>query len=388
MRCSTLRAAGLVLFGALGLLSWPRRALGYAWMISRGYPGCASCHFDPSGAGLLNDFGRSEAAESLRSRDPGERPDVSANGGLFGNPDWLLTGGAFRTMAISTKMDGGPWSNSFVLMQADLRAAVKLGRWRMDASAGFLQNENSPATVFGNIVAREYWVGPTFADGAVLLRVGRINIPFGLRSPEHTLFVRSATRTDINDTQQHGIALALRMADLRGELLAIAGNFQAGPDAFRERGYSAYLEWAPLPAYAFGVSSLVTRAVEDIYLRMKNIRQAHGVTLRAAPLQHLVILGEVDYVAQSPDRAPHARGLATLLQADIEPWQGLHFIATGETYGSGQPGSTTSWGAWGSLCWFFWPRFDIRADYMHRSLSYGQVRLPIDALMLQLHMFL
>lgn len=388
MTSSTRAPLVSILLGVALLFSAPRAAEAYPWMIGRGHTGCASCHLDPSGAGLLTEFGRDEAAESLRSRYGREPTPVSPNGGLFGNPGWLLTGGAFRAMVIATKMNGGPWTDSFVLMQADLRVALKLGRWRVAASGGFLQNENSPATVSGNLVAREYWLGPTFADGAVLLRAGRINVPFGLRSIEHTLFVRSATRTDINDTQQHGLAIAVRQGTIRGEILGIAGNFQAAPDAFRERGYSAYVEWAPFPAYAFGVSSLVTRAREDIYLRMKNTRQAHGLTLRAAPLEHLVLLGEVDYVSQSPERAPHARGFATLLQADAEPWQGLHFIATGETYASGQPGTTTSWGAWAGVAWFFWSRFDLRADYMHRSLSYGQVRLPVDALMLQLHLFL
>ena len=52
-------------FSAIALA--PRRAHAYAWMIGHGYAGCAICHLDPSGAGLLNEFGREEAADTLRS---------------------------------------------------------------------------------------------------------------------------------------------------------------------------------------------------------------------------------------------------------------------------------------------------------------------------------
>jgi hypothetical protein len=237
-------------------------------------------------------------------------------------------------------------------------------------------------------VAREYWVGYTFADDTVLLRAGRINVPFGVRSIEHTLFVRQATRTDLNDTQQHGVALAARRGGLRGELMAIAGNYQESPDKFRERGYGGYAEWSPINRYAVGVGSLVTYAAEDVYLRAANLRQAHGVTVRASPVEWLVLLGEGDYVAQGLSGLARWNGLATMLQADVEPWQGLHLIGTGETYASGQPGTATSWSLWGGVGWFFLSHLDARFDYLHQNLSTPGGRLPVDAYMIQLHLFL
>jgi hypothetical protein len=308
--------------------------------------------------------------------------------GLVDNPSWLLTGASFRMMELFAKTDGAAWTPTSILMQADLRAGLHAGRWRAAASLGMLQNGNSPAALAGNVVAREYWLGPTFADDAFLVRLGRINIPFGVRSIEHTLFVRSATRTDLNDTQQHGLSLAWRGASVRTEVLVIAGNLGARPLGFWEEGYAGYVEWSPVPQVALGLSSLVTYVLEDAYFRTSNTRQAHGVTLRAAPLERLVVLAEADYLHQAPSGLSSWQGLATMLQADFEPWQGLHGIVTGETYASGQPGTTTSWGAWAGVGWFLFSRVDVRADYMHRALSYGHVRVPVDAVMFQLHLFL
>ena len=373
----------------LGVLTLaPRRAEAYAWMIGHGYSGCSTCHADPSGGGLLIDFGRSEAADSLRSHYGSEPPAVDANFGLVKNPDWLLTGAGFRGMVLSMKMDGAPAATSLIVMQADLRVGLRAGHWRAAGSLGVGQNGNSPAAVAGNLLAREYWLGYAFASDTILLRAGRINLPFGVRSIEHTLYVRQATRTDLNDTQQHGVALAVRAGDFRGEIEGIAGNFQAREDSFRERGYSGYVEWSPTSRYAVGASSLVTHVVEDVYFRAPNTRQAHGVMLRAAPVDHLVLLGEADYVIQAPARAARWSGVATMLQADVEVWQGVHLIGTGETYASGQPGTTTSWGAWGGVDWFFLSRVDVRLDYMHRAASYGAVRIPVDAFMAQFHFFL
>jgi hypothetical protein len=375
-----------IAFAAVALA--PRPAHAYAWMIRHGFAGCAQCHLDPSGGGLLNDFGLSAATDTLRSQYGGEPFEAKPFLGLWKNPSWLLAGGSFRDMVLFMKPDGAASSHQNILMQADLRAGIDAGRWRAAASLGVITNGNSPAAVAGNLVSREYWLGYTFADDNVLLRAGRINVPFGVRSIEHTLFVRVATRTDLNDTQQHGVAFAARGHGFRGELMGIAGNYQESPDAFRERGYSGYVEWSPASHYALGVSSLVTHAAEDVYLRAANTRQAHGIIARVSPVQPLVLLGEGDVVIQSVSGLSTWTGLATMLQADIEPWQGLHVIGTGETYKSGQPGASTWWSGWGGLDWFFFTYVDARFDYVHSVTYLGPTRVPIDSYLVQLHVFL
>jgi hypothetical protein len=396
-----LRVCGraLVLFVFVSVLFFSRRAHAYAWMIRHtGSSHCSTCHVDPSGGGLLNDYGRSEITGSLVTKFGTPAADSKRDQFLMGlvtPPEWLLLGGSVRTLALWTKVNGADPTTDFILMQSDLRAAVQAGHFKAYASAGFLTNGNSPASVFASndasLVSREHWIGYGFLEDKLIVRAGRIPLPFGVRSIEHTQFVRQSTRTDLNDTQQHGVAVAWDGPALRAEIMGIAGNFQTKPDAVRDRGYSALVEYTFADRYAIGASSLITHAKEDIALHVPVTRQAHGGFVRVSPFEPLVLLAEVDYVSSSGDFKT-TKGIATMLQLDLEPIQGLHLVGTGESLGGplgqGGGGDSASWGAWGGVAWFPYPHIDVRADYMHRSMTFGNMRIPVDALMFQGHIYL
>jgi hypothetical protein len=387
------KAPQWLLLLALGFVIFtPGRAHAYAWMIRHDYTGCASCHVDPSGGGLLTAYGRAQSDLLLRmryGRPNTDEPD-SSSGFLFGlvaPPEWLNVGGSFRGLGLLVKTGNGPLTSDFILMQADAAAEVRIGGFRANASLGVVSSDGSAAAVAGNLVSREHYVGYGFADDTMLIRAGRINLPFGIRSIEHTLFVRAATRTDLNDTQQHGVAFNYSGNLIRAEIMAILGNYQLHPDAFRERGYSGYAEIAPLNWAAFGVSSLITHAQSDIYKNAATTRQAHGVFARVAPVQSLVFLAEGDLVARATEGTKEQVGYAAMLQADFEPIQGLHAIATGELYDPGAS-SALSWNAWLGLDWFFLPHCDLRADAMHGIAAVGNNTVALTAYMAQLHVFL
>jgi hypothetical protein len=389
-RLALLRFVFCMFFFA-AVFSAPRSASAYPWMIRHDYTGCATCHVDPSGGGVLTAYGTTQGDVLLRTHysQSGADEESPAAGFLWGAvkpPAWFLPSGAVRTLALLSKNGNSGFGTDFIFMQADLRAAIVSGGFRAYASLGYVSSEGSAAALSGGIVSREHWLGWAFgADDAFLVRAGRINVPFGLRQIEHTLFVRQSTRTDLNDTQQHGVALAYSAGSFRGEVMAIAGNYQVSPDAYRERGYSGYAEWAPRSNAAFGVSSLVTHAARDLYLRLADTRQAHGVFGRWAPVKPLVLLAEADLLRHS---AIPATGYATLLQADFEPVQGVHLTAAGENRMLGGTNTKTSWSAWLGAGWFFAPHADVRFDFQRQSLALGRATLPVTALMLQAHVYL
>src|SRR5262249_29767549 len=82
-----------------------------------------------------------------------------------------------------------------------------------------------------NLISRNFFIGYDLSD-AFLLRAGRLNLPFGIRMPEHTMWVRDATRTSREAQQQWGAALDYSAGRLRGQLMGIAGNYQVSPDKF------------------------------------------------------------------------------------------------------------------------------------------------------------
>lgn len=384
-----------VLCGALvaTALLYPRTAHAYAWMVRHDYTACATCHVDPSGGGLLTQYGRAQSDLLLRTRyaPPGDEPDESSKAlwGLVDVPtEWLNVGGSFRGMGLAAKPGSGPTTSDFILMQADARAQVKFGGFRANASLGGVTSEQPAASVVSSLVSREHWLGYGFRDEQILVRAGRINLPYGIRNIEHTMYVRRQTRTDLNDTQQHGVAVAYTGDMVRGEIMGIAGNYQLRPDRRRERGYSGYLEVAPTSWAAIGVSSLMTHSAQDIYFGTADTRQAHGAFARVAVVQPLVVLAEFDYIAHALRNAPNQQGYAGMLQLDYEPLQGLHFIGTGETHYAGDASGRQSYAGWFSIDWFCLPHTDLRLDAQYASVAAGNMNLDVTAFMAQLHVFL
>jgi hypothetical protein len=373
-----------VCFGAV-LLSAASSAQAYPWMIRHGYTGCMPCHTDPSGgAGALTEYGRAQSDLLLRMQygrnTETEEADRSA-GFLWGGvplPQLLRLGGDFREAYYVNQTQGGVSQQEFITMNADLYGDIKVGRFRATGNLGYAPQGDLAASITDhpsdNLISREYWIGVELDDdGAWLLRGGRLTLPFGIRMIEHTLWVRSLTRTDLDATQQDGVSLSFGKDKLRGEVMGIAGNFQIHPDVFRERGYSAYVEYAPINTLAVGVSSLFTRASRDIVYGVTDYRYANGVFARYAPVEPLVLMAEADSVYQSLTWNGHRGGFAAFAQADYEPIQGFHLMLTGETMNGGSAGEPTSFDGWLSAVWFFLPHADIRLDGIYATLGNAPV---------------
>jgi hypothetical protein len=334
------------------------------------------------------------AAPAAHSDDSGD-DDTAAGGflwGLVNTPDWLLLGGSYRQLAVykpgglagsgATLRDG--YFVTFPMM-ADVYGQVQFGGFRVEGSLGVIRvGVGSPygraaqiTTNQGdqwNLLSRTHWVGYDFDDGRFTVRGGHLNLPFGIRIPEHTMWVRQATRTDRESAQEDGVALAFNGDELRGEVMAIAGNYQVNPDKYRERGYSGYLEYMVTPHTALGVSSLVAHAAQDrISLDVDSTRQAHGVLVRSAFSEKTVLLAEADMLI----RTNHELGYVSFAQLDFEAVQGLHFMLTGEahdegydtlakgdrTIGAGKP----QLGVWGTIDWFCFSHVEVRADVYSRQ---------------------
>src|SRR6185369_1555979 len=350
---SLSRRGGPLILAVAGLLL-PGAASAYPWMIRHGYSGCGVCHIDPSGGGLLTDYGRAQSDLLMATRWSGEKteeasPTADFGFGLFKLPEWLFLGFSYRggeLLARSTTNDSSGQQQStatdrrWVHMVADLRAGLRIGRFRASGTIGWLPYPASAISVTSkdtnNIVAREFWAGWELGDEAGLVRAGRINLPFGLRNVEHTAWIRSATRTDINEDQQYGVALLLAGETVRGEIMAIAGNYQVKPDDYRERCYSGYLEVMVAPSTAVGVSSLVTRADRGLSTGVPTLRQAHGASLRWGILPQLGLLAEADVILQ-------------------------------QRLGSGVLEAGAATGEWLTVDWFPWSHVELRFDLFIRQ---------------------
>jgi hypothetical protein len=373
----------------------------YQWMIRHGYSGCPVCHADPSGGETLTAYGRAQSDLLLRTRWDGKNPEEAEPSPasrflwFMDLPDPLLLGGSIR-MASTYK------ANKFAVfpMQLDMYGQLRFGKVIMGGSlgviktpAGSLYGRTSQITTNQgdayNLISRSFYIGMDLTN-ELTLRVGRLNLPFGVRMPEHTMWVRQTTRTDRESGQQYGPALAYNSDKLRGELMGIIGNYQINPDKFRERGYSGYLELMVGARAAVGISSMYTYAKEDrVSLATSVARGANGAFTRLGVTDEFAVLGEADLLTDSS----RALGYVGYLQGDYEVIQGVHGLLTVEWQDQGQlksdaiankpkqPGAGKGeLGFWVTGNWFFLPHLDVRVDAIIRPSDF--------TLLTQLHAFL
>ncbi|HEX2872153.1 MAG TPA: hypothetical protein VHP33_12870 [Polyangiaceae bacterium] len=308
---------------------------------------------------------------------------------LFGAvtlPDWLLLGGSYRHLNILPIGDGK--FRTFPMMM-DVYGQVRFGSFiaggslggaRVAAGSPYARRSQITANQGKdwNLISRTHYVGYDILP-ELTVRAGRLNLPFGVRIPEHTMWVRQATNTDRESSQEHGVAVAYVGETLRGEIMGIAGNYQVNPDKYRNRGYSGYLEYAASSSASVGVSSLVTFTDTDraTNSNLKTTHQLHGAMARAGFGEMVAILAEVDAIITSRREA----GYVGFAQVDVEPLGGFHVMVTGEMLDQGYtkpvPGTTVTprapgegkpkVGGWLSLAWFLYPHFDIRVDAIKRT---------------------
>jgi len=399
--CEAVRPRfALALLLVLFVTALPRKAHAHAWMIRHGYAQCAQCHVEPSGAGPLTQYGRAMGEFVLRSRYNWERnDDEAANLGNFllgalPLPSWLDFGGEVRLASLYTKVENTQLQQQLIWMQLDGSASIQAGPFAAYGSLGYAPTGALGAALTNrpndNLISREHWLG-LWADESheILFRAGRMNTPFGIRSVEHNLWVRAYTQTDINDTQQYGASLAIASGRFRGEAMGIVGNLQIHPDLFRQRGYSAYAEYALMDRLALGASSRIVHQKLDPLLLRSEWRQTHGVFGRwGTPWVPLVLLTEWDYDFESPKLLTRRTGVVGYVQADVEATQGVHFIATGEASNVSTAPTPPSWGAWLSYAWFFAPHADIRLDNVYQSLAGASGRTSALSFLIQGHIYL
>jgi len=378
-RATQLHGGTVLPLALLLVLALPAaEAHAYPWMIRNGYTNCSACHVDPSGWGLLTEYGRAQAQIALPTLWGKKPEDVEPTTGIvYGAvplPSWLNVGLSLRGAVLSTTTMGETkWRD--ILMIADLRAGVTAGPFLASATIGYSPTGATLAALTNsqrdNLVSREHWLGVRLADQKLYLLGGRMNLPFGLRNVEHTAFVRSATRTDTDSAQQYGGQVVWDGPRIRAALMGIAGNFLIDDPAYREHGYSGYVEGAFSKRFTLGLSSLVTHAdlglssianpyLRDPFFNAQDVwRQSHGLFSRWHVGGPWVLLAEADLLVQSASGLPTDWGGTGFLQADYEPLQGLHFIFTGEGL---RQNEVNSYGAWFSVSWFFFTYAEVRLD--------------------------
>jgi hypothetical protein len=381
-------------------LAYGDQAHAYAWMIKHGFSKCGSCHTDPSGGETLTKMGRTESEYLLSAGgDSFDLPSKSAQflWGAIDEPENVRLGGSYRHMLLYTApVPGLPSTVRQFPMQLDVYGSATFGKFVLGASLGVARGIEGATHVRGAqlnheqgkgwiALSRTHYLGLWLTPEA-LLRVGRLNLPFGVRIPEHVMWARESTRTDRESDQQHGVSLTYSRGRWRTDTMIVIGNFQINPDRYRERGITTSIAYLLTPKLELGGSALLTRAQEDAFTRVPNsVRYAYGVNGRYGLSSQISVLGELDLLKEKG----RDRGITGFVQADYEPLRGLHLMLTGEVLDQGllQDGDTLAvrgagaarYGSWVTIDWFLATHFELRLDGVMRQddVFHGQAQAHI-----------
>jgi hypothetical protein len=191
-------AAVSLLLGASSLEAEPM-------FLSKQYNRCTSCHYSPTGGGLLTPYGRSLSRQELSTTgrsDPSAPPPPKGKGeesflwGALGDRLGPLSLGIdLRPSSLSLDVGGPTSSSRTLLMTADLLAA-----WHAHGFTAYGEVGRKPpiGQDDAGIYSYEHWVSYQSPKG-LGIRVGRFLPAYGIRLADHTAFTRSLLGFDKYD---------------------------------------------------------------------------------------------------------------------------------------------------------------------------------------------
>jgi hypothetical protein len=150
--------------------------------LSKGETRCTTCHYSPTGGGLLTPYGRLQSRQELSTTSGNESEGFlwGAFGDALGPVDLGIDA---RPTHLRVAFPGGTASR-FLLMNADVLGAVQSGGWTFYGQVG-----RRPESVGGDIYSYEYWGGKQLSSQWAV-RAGRFFPAYGIRFADHTSYNR------------------------------------------------------------------------------------------------------------------------------------------------------------------------------------------------------
>jgi hypothetical protein len=247
---SSSRRALAVAAAVLGLyVAVEGRAEAYPqWQLASGTVRCNECHYAPGGGGLITSYGRDAVGDQLSTFDG----DGGLLHGKVSPPRWLALGGDLRGAFVSNAVQDPEGTQVAAFpMQADAyaRAAIPRG-FSVSVTAGLrgqIRDPEEPVppdsfqpTDAYRFISREHYVMWQPAAVGPYIRAGRFFAPYGLRFPEHVLYVRRDLGFD-HLKETYNVSGGWTLPSWELHLTAFAPDFVRHIGS-NEKGLAAYYE--------------------------------------------------------------------------------------------------------------------------------------------------
>lgn len=180
-----MRLALLVLLVLLVSLGAASTAHAYPqFQLATGTDRCLGCHVSPAGGGLLTDFGRDEAGSTISRGGDGRFLH-----GAWTPPAWLQLGLDLRGAGFVRARERDTETVAFP-MQADVYVRAGGEQLSFNVTTGLRGGARDPQPpLVERLVSREHYAMYQRESGSYV-RAGRFFPVFGIRSQDHTAYVR------------------------------------------------------------------------------------------------------------------------------------------------------------------------------------------------------
>ncbi len=244
MRVMRTALLGLAALAALALAAPEARAYPQ-FQLSTGADQCRQCHFSPGGGGLLNDYGRDEAGSTISMPEDGAIADGRFLHGAWTPPASFQLGGDYRGAFgyKDTAIDDGE-----VLgfpMQIDLYVRPAVGPVSLNVTVGMRgvarAEQREGIELVDRLTSREHYVMYEPEEAGWYVRAGRFFPVFGLRTQDHTAYVRRYAGAHTLE-EPYGVAYGRTSGSSELHVSAFTRPFADALGIGKDHGVAAYWE--------------------------------------------------------------------------------------------------------------------------------------------------
>lgn len=363
----------------------------YVNYIGHGYTSCLNCHYNPTGGGALNDYGRVVSATLISSgalypKTWNEEKVAYTSGFLFRKPkqNWLRTQINYRGFQlVNNPGSASKETKSWINMQFDGRAIVKFGE--QDKFIGVFNYGYSPNPRNSTLKqtewrSREHYLGYRITPKAGVY-AGMMDKVFGLKVIEHISYSRFVPQVAQND-QTHGVMGHYLGDNWEGFAQGFVGNLSQD-ESVRMKGGSLMGERTIFDIHRIGASVMKSsNTVLDVmsYSAHTKLNLKDGSAVLAE-------LGESQF--KSENGVGDRTSRYGLLQTYLRPIRGVYYLTNIEYYkkDTKDEAYTVRWGP--GIQYFPIQRLELRFDmYNTRNFSSKSSNQDQWMYLLQTHVWL
>lgn len=257
----------------------------YPTMTRKGYTSCSTCHYNPSGGGVLTSYGKYIAQEVYGTFNDSETAlpylvNPKYEVGTFEEP-WVVA--QVMARSVQTYLDTPQVTRRlFRSMQVDFEGGISHNGWQALGTVGprldsAIRGENTKKT----IDVRRFWVGRVTQEYA--LRVGRFMPEYGIYHPHHNIPTRKGLF--FNHNEEPNIIQGTHFSNT----FDFTGAYISGRDQTQlkgKKGYSATIAYKTGMS-RYGVSRLDTHNGDLA-------AGSNGIFAQVGHNDHLYVLAELD----------------------------------------------------------------------------------------------